>query len=66
MEIEDTAECPFCLERMQLEDRAGTGWLVCPNGCPTEIEAPELKAAPKAPEAETTLSAIRPRAAGAA
>lgn len=50
------------MERMQVEMRAGTAWLVCPNGCPTEVEAPE----PKPAEAEPTLSAIRPRAAGAA
>ncbi|HTS74997.1 MAG TPA: hypothetical protein VMG40_02270 [Bryobacteraceae bacterium] len=61
MEDVETIECPFCLERMRLEDRGGMGWLVCPNGCPTEIEAP----APKPAAAEPTLSAIRPRAAGA-
>ena len=55
-------ECPFCLEHMHVEDREGIDWLVCPNGCPTEIEAP----APKSAAAEATLSTIRPRAAGAA
>jgi hypothetical protein len=59
MEELETVECPFCFDRMQFEDRAGVGWLVCPNGCATEMEAP-------APEASETLSAIRPRAAGAA
>lgn len=55
-------ECPFCLERMELEERTGIAWLVCPNGCPTEIEAPE----PKPAAADATLSAIRQRAAGTA
>ncbi len=59
MEETEIVECPFCFDRMQFEDRGGVGWMVCPNGCPTEVEAPE-------PIAEETLSTIRPRAAGAA
>lgn len=59
MEDVETVECPFCFDRMQTEDRGGIAWLVCPNGCPTEIEAPE-------PKPVETLSAIRPRTAGAA
>jgi hypothetical protein len=59
MEDAPAVECPFCFDRMQLEDRDGVAWLVCPNGCPTEVEAP-------APKATETLSTIRPRAAGAA
>lgn len=43
METPEPVECPFCLERMQLEDREGIGWLFCPNGCPTEMEAPVRK-----------------------
>jgi hypothetical protein len=60
----EIVECPFCFDRMQFEDRGGVNWVVCPNGCPTEVEAPE----PQAPglEAKDTLSTIRPRAAGAA
>jgi len=38
-------ECPVCLGPMQLEPRSGTPWLVCPNGCPTEMEAPQPKPA---------------------
>ncbi|MDP8980742.1 MAG: hypothetical protein M3O35_09140 [Acidobacteriota bacterium] len=34
----EIAECPFCWERMQQEDRDGSTWLICPNGCPTELE----------------------------
>jgi hypothetical protein len=60
MEDVETVECPFCFDRMQFEDHGGAGWLVCPNGCATEMEAP----APK--EESETLSTIRPRAAGAA
>jgi hypothetical protein len=59
MEEVEIVECPFCLDRMRFEDRAGDGWLVCPNGCPTEMEAPEPKLA-------ETLSTIRQRTAGAA
>lgn len=62
MEEVQPVECPFCLERMELEERSAVAWLVCPNGCPTEIEAP----APKPAAAEPTLSSIRPRAAGTA
>ncbi len=39
------AECPVCLGRMEAEDRSGVAWLVCPNGCPTEFEAPVRKPA---------------------
>ena len=59
MEDDETVECPFCFDRMQFEDRSGDGWLVCPNGCPTEMEAP-------GPKSGETLSAIRAQAAGAA
>jgi len=34
------AECPVCLAPMEPEDRDGVVWLVCANGCPTEMEAP--------------------------
>jgi hypothetical protein len=64
VEEPEIVECPFCFDRMQFEDRGGTGWMVCPNGCPTEIEAPEPKAAEL--RSEDTLSTIRQRAAGAA
>jgi len=38
-------ECPVCLGVMALEERSGVAWLVCPNGCPTETEAPQRKLA---------------------
>jgi len=40
------SECPVCLGHMEPEDRSGVAWLACPNGCPTEYEAPP----PKLPE----------------
>jgi len=45
MENPETVECPFCLDRMQVKDRHGSPWLVCRNGCPTEVEAPVRKPA---------------------
>jgi hypothetical protein len=55
------AECPLCLVRMQPEEREGADWLVCPNGCPTEFEAP----IPKPVATETgTPEVLRARAAG--
>jgi hypothetical protein len=50
MEINE-AECPVCLATMEPEERDATVWLVCPNGCPTELEAPIRKP----PELETEL-----------
>jgi hypothetical protein len=38
MDETEPVECPFCFERMQLEERDETAWMICPNGCPTEIE----------------------------
>jgi hypothetical protein len=35
---------------MEIEDRGGREWLVCPNGCATECEAPPRK--PPASEEE--------------
>ncbi len=61
MEINE-AECPVCFGLMEPEDRAGTGWLVCPNGCPTEFEAPIRK--PVASEAEAQEPEFRADAAG--
>ncbi|HUA82789.1 MAG TPA: hypothetical protein VMB85_02945 [Bryobacteraceae bacterium] len=55
----ETVECPFCLDRMEIEDRDGIAWLVCPNGCATEIEAPEKK-----PVVTETESPVQARAAG--
>ena len=40
MEAQPPVECPFCFDRMQIEDRDGILWVVCPNGCPTEFERP--------------------------
>ena len=58
MQNTEVVECPFCLDRMITEDRDGTLWLICPNGCATEIEAPVKKAV----AAETELP-VRARAA---
>jgi hypothetical protein len=55
----DVAECPFCLGRMQLEDCDGESWMVCPNGCPTELPVP----APELPVSEAPV-VQRTRAAG--
>jgi hypothetical protein len=63
MESNAVDECPFCLGRMELEDREGTDWLVCPNGCPTEIEAPVRK--PPAVESYAAEALPSARAAGA-
>ncbi len=62
MQPNDVAECPFCLGRMQLEDRDGESWMVCPNGCPTELRI--LVPEPAVPETQTGVSALQKRAAG--
>ena len=56
------AECPVCFGQMELEDKEGDLWLICPNGCPTEFEAPLAKP----PEVETQVEVfqVRARAAG--
>lgn len=59
MQRTETVECPFCLDRMEIEEREGIPWLVCPNGCATEIEASLKK--PAEAELETPVQA---RAAG--
>ena len=59
MQRTETAECPFCLDRMAIEERDGIAWLVCPNGCATEIEAPEKK-----PVAAEMGPPVQARAAG--
>jgi len=51
MQPDDVAECPFCFGRMQLEDRDGESWMVCPNGCPTELQIPVPKPAVSDPAA---------------
>ncbi len=61
MELHES-ECPLCLGPMQLEEHDGTAWLFCPNGCPTEFEAPSRKPATVEVEREVALQA---RAAGA-
>lgn len=62
MENIEPVECPFCLDRMQIKDRNGSAWLVCRNGCPTEVEAPVRKpAASESSDSETLI-----RAAGGA
>jgi hypothetical protein len=62
MQPNDEAECPFCFGRMQLEDRDGESWMVCPNGCPTELQI--LTPKPPASETETAVSVLQARAAG--
>lgn len=52
MENNESAECPFCLARMQIRDQEGRDWMVCPNGCPTELEVLEPKPAASAAAAE--------------
>ena len=61
MQPNDVAECPFCLGRMQLEDREGESWMVCPNGCPTELQIP---ASNPVSETEAVLPVPQVRAAG--
>ena len=58
----EVAECPFCFGRMQLEDRDGESWLVCPNGCPTELQIPTPK--PPLSEVQTSVPVLQARAAG--
>ena len=55
------AECPVCLGQMELEDQAGELWLICPNGCPTEFEAPAEIQAPE--QIEVEVLQVRARAA---
>ena len=55
----DLAECPFCFGRMQLEDREGESWMVCHNGCPTELLIP----AAERPDSEAPV-VLQARAAG--
>ena len=56
------AECPVCLGQMELGEQAGSLWLICPNGCPTEFEAPLAK--PAGTETEVEQPELRARAAG--
>lgn len=58
MEINEEAECPMCLAQMELEDRDGIDWLVCPNGCPTEVTAPVRKP-PVLSEGGSPLARVR-------
>jgi hypothetical protein len=47
---------------MQLEDRDGESWMVCPNGCPTELQIPVPE--PAVPETQTGVPALQKGAAG--
>ena len=58
METNEATECPVCLAQMLLEDRDGSDWLVCPNGCPTEVEAPVRKPTPVS-ESDVPLARAR-------
>jgi hypothetical protein len=51
----ESIECPFCLDRMEMEEREGVAWMVCLNGCATEFEAPATK--PEEPELPFTARA---------
>jgi len=62
MATEEAAECPFCLEQMQIEERDGKAWLFCPNGCPTESEVILRK--PPGMESETDAFGFRTRSGG--
>jgi hypothetical protein len=42
---------------MDSEDRGGREWLLCPNGCATECEAPERKVEIVAEEPESHVAA---------
>lgn len=61
MELHES-ECPLCFGLMQLEERDGADWLFCPNGCPTEFEAPARK--PAEIEVGTREPVLQARAAG--
>lgn len=62
MEMNESSECPLCLEQMQLEDREQQSWLVCPNGCPTDMEIVIPKKPPEA--ADINVPVLRARASG--
>ena len=54
LENQETVECPFCLDRMRTKNLKGGVWLVCPNGCPTDLEiAPRKPAATESGDADT-------------
>jgi hypothetical protein len=54
LENQETVECPFCLDRMRAKNLNGSMWLVCPNGCPTELEmAPRKPAATESGDVDT-------------
>jgi hypothetical protein len=57
-------QCPFCLERMCLEERDAGAWLICPNGCPTEVEVPPRKPAASASALDEDVSTLRVNAGG--
>src|SRR5258706_4111464 len=46
--MHESDQCPVCLERMCFEERDADAWLVCPNGCPTEVQVPSRKPAASA------------------
>jgi hypothetical protein len=60
------AECPVCFGQMELEDQAGELWLICPNGCPTEFEAPAEIQAPELEAAQVEVEELQVRARAAA
>lgn len=59
MDDPEDAHCPMCFGQMELEEHEECAWLICPNGCPTEYEAPPKKS----PSVETELTAPEIRAA---
>jgi hypothetical protein len=52
----------MCFGQMELEEIDGSEWLMCPNGCPTEYEAPVPK--PIAIETELHPAEVRAAAGG--
>jgi hypothetical protein len=62
MEMNESSECPLCLEQMQIEDREQQSWLVCPNGCPTDMEIVIPKKPPES--ADISVPVLRARASG--
>jgi hypothetical protein len=62
--LNEADECPFCLGPMEIEDRDGHEWRVCPNGCATEYEAPGRVEPMAEVEPEPAGPSVRTRGAG--
>lgn len=64
MQRTESIECPFCLDRMELEECDGVAWVVCPNGCATEFEAPPSDPEEKKTAEPERVESVRARAVG--